>query len=190
VCIYKRTCRPPARVQQLWQRAAEFTSSGPPRETSTEETKLITRRCCHWGAPTATSSRSNFSTLHAEIVTPFSHTKEHGSGRKRNATTRCWRARSNAGQKCGRRRNSKRTVLAACIPKLGRHNYFPASAFLHGQKRVAHALRNSCLVLNSTSNILLVLVAAAGHGRGGAQPAPIDRGRVCSCDRPRCWCFR
>ena len=38
-------------------------------------------RCCHCGAPTATSSTSNFSTRHAEIVTPFSHTNdEHGSG--------------------------------------------------------------------------------------------------------------
>ena len=34
-----------------------------------------------------------------------------------------------------------RTVLAACVSKLGRHNYFPASAFLHGQKRVAKTLR-------------------------------------------------
>ncbi len=38
-----------------------------------------------------------------------------------------------------------RTVLAACVSKLGRHNYFPASAFLHGQKRVAKTLRTySC----------------------------------------------
>ena len=40
--------------------------------------------------------------------------------------------------------HSQRTMLAATVSKLRWHNYFPTSALLHRQQRIAKPLHGSC----------------------------------------------